>query len=98
MTLEEFLVELKDTGLEANLTPYGRVRLGELNNFCPITAVCYKRDKHHSIGDVSWAAMDLMISPVTMSKIVDAADNPDGYIRAKNIKKLRKRILKALGL
>ena len=98
MTLEEFLVELKDTGLEAKLTPFGRVRLGELRNFCPITAVCHKRDKHHGIGDVAYAAMELSLNPVTMSKIVDAADNPDGYLRAKNVKRLRKRILRALGL
>ena len=98
MTLEEFLVELKDTGLEAKLTPFGRVRLGELQNFCPVTAVCHKLDMHHSIGDVSFAAMDLNIDPLTMSKIVDAADNPPVYLRSDHTKRLRKRILKALGL
>jgi len=98
MTLEEFLVELKDTGLEAKLTPFGRVRLGELQNFCPITAVCYKHHKHHSIGDVSWAAMELLLDPRTMSRIVDAADNPAAYIRSKRTLQIRKKIRKALGL
>jgi len=97
MTINKFLVQLRKTkGLGWEVDHRGGIRSRRMEvssrcfRCCPITAVCGEKPAifYHS------CSISLGISLANARLIVAAADSP----KAERNKKLRKRILKAVGL
>lgn len=104
MTIDEFITELSNLTHKTNVRKWLNMASDE-GTVCPITSICKKHTHaHYTTEHAVEAAKRIGIRKSAAELIMNAADNsnvnmelvhPDNY---NNLRKLRNRMLKAVGL
>jgi len=97
MTLDEFM-EILESLLEKGyriwrVGPFIRLKYGEFDEMCPITAVVhFKTGRRYHTNNYTSAGQSIKLPQVTMNMIVRAADKSLDFIRKEPAVDLRKRL------